>query len=173
MAWDSDNLCVVSDIEKEIGDSSLLLQVQASERSAVIAESIKVSGERVSDDILSKLPDIYARSGPVIIFDTYIEQLGYTYEDLDGILDMILNPTVMKRTVVAGAIVALANRQIMQNTAGYQRNEALMTNERDYWEKQYKSRFDNGWRQLKLDLNGDEKSSDYERPRTHHSFMRV
>lgn len=173
--WAETSLCKVADVESEIGEASIVAQVLKADKGTLLQKAIDKSKELIQDELMSRLPDIYAQSGPMLEYALFIDE-RYRHNDLDTILDKIVNPDVLKLAAVAGAVVVLTRRQIFQvkvaGSTGASSPELLLIEE-EKWQKEFKRRIENALQRLKLDLNEDGATSDFERPRTRNSFQRL
>lgn len=177
MAWDGSKLCEPEEVEKEYGDQSTFLRVKSPDHLKIIAEAISSAGEEITDKLTDILPDIYAQSiasSPYPLrWEAWLTTNNFTLEALENVLDRLVNPEVLNLTARVGAKVVLIRRQIDQTEEDYteRRNNLLVQQKNE--EKERDDRFKRAFRKLKLDLDGDGRVSNFERPRTQHSFQRV
>lgn len=174
MAWNDTLLCKASDVEKKV---TLLAFASLADKDtdlkSIVQQSIAAAGEEITSKLMDLLPDIYAASAPQIPFSAYLIAQGYSYSDLDNILDKITNPQVLNLTAVAKTISILYTRLISMTQATMASADlTFLTNERNEWERKFEKTYKDDWRQLKLDLNSDNTSSDYEHTRTRSNFTR-
>lgn len=129
--------------------------------------------ENLEKLLMARLPDIYARSGYGGTFDSFLVRSGFSYTDLDSVLDKIVDVAVLKWSHISATLVALYNRLIAHDSAAYGSEVPIYIEQRNHWDKKLKEYFALEWQLLRLDLNDDDVVSDFERPRTQNSFMRV
>lgn len=169
--WADLQLCTIADLRKEVGDTTLLTGVIDSDQNEVLYDALATFKAELKEQLMSDLQDIFAHSTTSYTYDEYLLRSGYSYSDLDSLLDKIVNPNALKLTAQAGTISVLARRQILQGKLSGMSHEALVI-ERANWEKITKDRYAVAKRNIRLDLDGDGESSDFERPRTHNTFFR-
>jgi len=175
MSWDTTTLCTRTDIENELGDLTTLVQVSDSEQDDVIQRAIATSKTLITNRLRASLPDIFVSSvGQYtnLQFGDWITQRGYSYTDLDPVLDMITNISVLNSAAVALTIACLVKRMIVQFKASYNTSLGLLGDQRSFWQNEYEMRMRDAEKQLTLDLSGDGIIQDFERKRTHVNFFR-
>jgi GTP cyclohydrolase III len=174
--WDNAELCDFEDIKGDVGLATVSQTTKTpQDAKAFVEECIEQAKGEIKTKLLARLPDIYARSGLTgySSFDAYVTAQGYTYADLDTVYDKFTNPTVLNLSCRALTCMKIYSRVISHNQANYKQDNAQDINERDFWDMKFKEHFRDEWQLLKLDLNDDGETTDFERPRTRNNFQRV
>lgn len=163
---------MLPDVNQEIGDIDIIIH---DSKTDIVFQNANIKAKAdVFFDLMGCLPDIYAnRNGRFLTIDILIRtEIGYTYGQLDTMLDKIYNPDVLKHTLVAKIIYNLWARNVNQITGTFEINAQLAINEREHWSAVYNERFKNSRKQLIIDLNDDGVIVDQDRVRTRTSFAR-
>jgi len=174
-AWSSVTLCERGDIEAELGSLDAIIQLPDPERQDAIRKAIATTKGLIRDKIMSSLPEIFVSTVGMytnIQFGDWINQRGYSYAELDTLLDILQNPGELKSAAVAGSIYQLCNRMIVQFKVSYGVSVDLLGDQRDFWAKKWEQRLESAIKRLTFDLSGDGTLQDFERTRTHINFFR-
>ena len=154
VAWSSLTLASLSDLTYEIGEGSILFSAYDPGRIQNAYGAVK---QQVWIDLKADLTDLYAsRNGKYQRFDVIIREMGYSYNELDTMLDKIGNPA---DTLVEPVKAKWAWQLWIWLSSDNRPN--------------YKARMKEAKKNMWLDLNSDGQTVDYERVRTHNSFVRT
>lgn len=169
-AYSTLSLCTKAEIEAEVRGLDAYTQGPSNEVSQIVEKAIAWAKETIRIKLLPRVTDIFSNSHFTGTFDAFMLANGWTLDQLDNALDVINNPTELKRTAIAYAMVNLIQGQIQQYRAGKSAEYEQLVIERDHWTKEAKSRLEDALRLLKFDLSEDETITADERVRSHTTF---
>lgn len=174
-AWDSITLCTRTTIEAKIGKLDLFLQLPEPEKDEAITNALRDAKTMIRNKLMTSLPEIFVSTVgeyTSLSFGDWVTQRGYTYADLDGLLDMLANPGELEEAAIYGSIYSLVKRMMIQFRASYNVDSALFTDQRDFYKKEFECSLQEAVRRLQFDLSQDGIIQDFERPRTHTNLFR-
>lgn len=174
MAWNP-ILCAKSDLELRVGDLTLWTQDSDAPSDQIIADTISQAGALITSKLNRYLPEIYKTTIGVysnLPFADWLVMRGYSYDDLDNVLNEITNPQVLNPWAVAFTLTLLCERMVAKFQVIGQQTVAVMVDQRDYWKKESDKLEKECVAQLKIDLNQDGNIRDFSRPRTHVVWLR-
>jgi len=162
------------DLESTLASLDLIAQEgDEAKQSARVQNAYNDAKSELLTDLLQVAPDIFAYSLTVyagmgvFTYDTWTDwffAMGYNWDTVDGLMDAIFNPQVLKDTFVACWKWKLYSVQAEDMLSSD--NFKSYISMRDYWEEQYHLRYDKAWRLLSFDINGDGTIQPGERLRT-------
>jgi hypothetical protein len=172
VAWSSLTLASLSDLTYEIGEGSILFSAYDPGRIQNAYGAVK---QQVWIDLKADLTDLYAsRNGKYQRFDVIIREMGYSYNELDTMLDKIGNPAdTLVEPVKAKWAWQLWIWLSSDNRPNYKALMPYCMEQASIKDSAYKARMKEAKKNMWLDLNSDGQTVDYERVRTHNSFVRT
>lgn len=173
MTWDEIVLYSLSDVESEHGNLTQL--VPSKEKFQSIIEDIRVSIKKDLGMWLTRdVPDILVRrTGYYEPVEVYLTDYGYSYDQLDTLLDVIGNPEVLYRTALKGVVYYLWKRRLASGAFSAEAASDIEMKQVEKLKAEYEKQYqDEVYVQIWFDLDGDEQVTDNERLRSHNSFWR-
>ena len=174
MAWNP-ILITSDDLTERAGDLTLWTQDSDAQSDDIITKSIAQCGVLVTSYLSRNLPEIFVTTIGVysnLPFADWLVLRGYSFDDLDAVLDEITNPEVLKPWAVALTLQLLSERMVAKFQVVGPQTIAVMVDQRDYWKKEAEKLKKECIGLLKIDLNKDGKIRDFGRTRTHKVWLR-
>lgn len=175
--WNDLTLCTEADIAAEVvALDTPTLTAGAGWMTAVTA-AMATAKDELRQQLQQRLPEIFvataASYGYTGSYTSWFAESGYTYDQLDAVLDTIMNPQELKRVAVAYTLRALLVSRGFADVSSYDTNYTLIEPLHAMVTKMCKERFQLTVSLLKLDLSGDGTITDRERARAHKTIWRV
>ena len=173
--WDDLQLCTVDDVRREITGLNLPFSSgDEAVRRQTVQSKIDMAKDDLRDDLLVTLPNLFVNAavGAPWPFSYWATYTGYTYTELDTILDKISNPERLLPAAVSRTIVKLIEDGMMKARATMETGEQILAPLLRHWKDVDAKRLDRAIQLLRLDLNDDGVISDFERTRTHNTLWR-
>lgn len=173
-------LCTFADLKSEQRELETILALSGDELIREVGIKIGLAKEQIRQELMDYLPDIFGSTmsyygyGNSLVYNDWLMYIGYSYTDLDKILDVLANPQDLKRTAVAYTLRLLVWDAMNRYRANFQAESDLLwalyhqlngsrgTRTTERIEGQCETRFKVGVRSLKFDMpaiqNGLQKS---------------
>jgi hypothetical protein len=173
--WANTTLCTLDDIRTEVSDLQLPLQVGGTtgELEDKAATKITLAKSQLKTKLLVALQPRFAVSASVHYASEASYNPGYSWSELDTMMDKISNPEALLPVAVAFTIRAMLMDAQLAFRANYQSNEELLTAALTRWEMECKVRLSDAVALLQFDLDENGTVDDTERPATDTTFFRV
>ncbi len=174
MAWNP-TLIAKTDLTERAGDLTLWTQDSDAPSDLIIGNAIAQCGVLITSYLTRNLPELFVTTIGVysnLPFADWLVLRGYSFDDLDKVLDEISNPEVLKPWAVALTLQLLSERMIAKFQVIGQTTLAIMVDQRDYYKKEADKLKKECVGLLKIDLNKDGKIQDFGRTRTHKTWLR-
>jgi hypothetical protein len=175
VAWNSIDLCTSEDVQDEAEDLPFERK-KTGDYETRIQRKHKVVKELIGQQIDIRIPEIFASSvatinGGPLTWDNWVISVGYTREDLDSIKDKILNLDCLKRACVAGIILAMLRSGELKVRMLQEQNSEAVKDPKQEWKEIFDERLTDAIKLLRLDLDGDGRSTDNERPAMYNNLL--
>ncbi|HEY3875563.1 MAG TPA: hypothetical protein VGM92_08795 [Candidatus Kapabacteria bacterium] len=178
IAWNSLVIAVRQDLKRTLPNFDTIAQVSGqTDQEARLTDTLIDAKSELFTDLQQVIPDIYAYSKTLYagygLTDDWIEWFnaqGHNWDTIDGIMDVIFNPSVLKDTLVGCWKWKLYSVQAEDMLIYDQTTIENYTKMRDHWESLYHTRYEKAWRLLQFDLNKDGKIQPGERTRTQNTI---
>jgi len=174
MAWPT-VLCAKVDLELRVGDLTLWTQDSDDQSDQIINAAITQCSTLITSWLTRYLPELFVTTIGVysnLPFADWLVMRGYSYDDLDNVLNEITNPAVLNPWAVAYTLQLLSERMVAKFQVIGANTIAVMVEQRDYWHKEASRLQKECVALLKIDLNQDNTVRDFGRPRTHKVWLR-
>lgn len=174
MSWNP-ILCAQDDLEQRLGDLTSFTQSSEDESAAIVDSAIAQFGVLATTELKSFLPELFVTTVGYyanVQFRDWLILKGYSYDDLDNVLDEVTNPEVLLPWAVAGSLQNLCEKMVAKFQVKSHETAVLMVDQREYWKKEMLRLKPICMKQIKVDLNGDGKIQDFGRVRTHNVWNR-
>lgn len=168
--WAATTLCRTSDVRAEAQDLRLALLVDSeSEQNRMIQEKINLAKEELRQKLFSGLRVRFHRYG---VRDGGADVAGYSWEELDTLLDKLQNPSELKAAAVAVTIRKILEDGELRFTSQYNETSPALIKAREHWTRQAEDRVKIAVELLKFDLDADGEVDDSERAVSHANIWR-
>lgn len=168
-------LCTKQDLENRVGDVTLWTQDSPEQSDNIINTAIAQCGTLITSKLTRYLPELFKTTIGVysnLPFADWLVMRGYSYDDLDNVLNEITNPSVLNPWAVVYTLSLLSERMVARFQAVGPNTIAVMVDQRDYWHKENLRLEKECCALLKIDLNEDGVVRDFGRTRTHVNWLR-
>lgn len=174
-AWSALELGTVDDVYAEVRQLAIPLQASASTgaQDIAIAAKFPLVKDFMRQEMLATLPELWADRNGQYQSGHYQYRSGYTFTELDSMLDKIQNPTELKHAFVAYVLHAILVEGTLLHRADSNNNYELLDELIKHWAAEKKHRLARALKLLSFDLNSDGAIDDSERLRDKTTFHRV
>lgn len=170
--WDNTTLATLTDIESEVADLQIPLQVggTSGEKEVKVEAKLTLAKRQLKTKLLVALQPRFASTSD---YHTGGPHIGYSWSDLDSMMDKISNPSVLVDVHVAFTMRAMLADSMLTFRANYDENATLIDAVISRWDAECKARLSDAVALLQFDLNEDGTVDDSERPAANTTFFRV
>jgi hypothetical protein len=174
-AWTALALCTIDDVYAEAAQLTIPLQIAAGtgEQDIAVQAKIDLTKDFIRQELQGSLPELFADRNGHYQGGHYGYGTGYTFTQLDTMLDKIQNPTELKHVAVAYALHALLVQGTLKHRTDYGANYELLDELLKHWTCEKKTRMARALRLLSFDLDSSGTIDDTERLRDKTTFHRV